>query len=113
MSYLTPFEELAARFERRARERSEETPADSGASTLTWAAAQLRETISTVITGDIWWTTDRAAAECGCTVAAVQYWCRNAERLGLRIIQKPSREYLVHRDDILRVKAARERRKRA
>lgn len=112
-SYLTSFEELAARLDRRAQERAEETPTDPAASVLTWVAAQLRETISTVITGDIWWTTDRAAAECGCTVAAVQYWCRNAERLGLRIVQKPSREYLIHRDDVLRMKADRERRKRA
>lgn len=113
MSYLTSFEELAARMERRAQERAEETPNDPAASVLTWVAAQLRETISNVVTGDIWWTTHRTAAECDCTVAAVQYWCRRAERLGIRTIRKPSGQYMLHRDDVLRMKVERERRKRA
>lgn len=112
-SYLLSFEEFAARLERRAQERAEETPADPVASTLTWVAAQLRELISAVIAGDIWWTTHRTAAECHCSVAAVQYWCRHADRLGIRTIRKPSGQYLLHRDDVLRMKAERERRKRA
>ena len=111
MTYLVSFEELASRLERRAQERAEETPTDPVAAGLRWAAEQLRETISTVITGDIWWTTHRTAAECECTVAAVQYWCRHAERLRIRTIRKPSGKYLLHRDDVLRMKAGRERRK--
>ena len=113
MTYLVSFEELASRLERRAQERAEETPTDPVAAALRWAAEQVREVVAAVIVGDIWWTTHRAAAECGCTVAAVQHWCRNAERLGLRVLQKPSREYLIHRDDVLRMKGERERRKRA
>ncbi|MEW5929537.1 MAG: hypothetical protein AB1941_18940 [Gemmatimonadota bacterium] len=110
-SYLLSFEEFAARLERRAQERAEETPNDPAAAVLTWTAAQLRETISTVITGDVWWTTHRTAAECDCTVAAVQYWCRHADRFAIRTIRQPSGKYLLHRDDVLRMKAGRERRK--
>lgn len=113
MSYLTTFEELAARLERRAQERTEETPTDPVASALRWSAEQLREAISAVVAGDIWWTTRRAALECDCTVSAVQYWCRHAKRLRIRTIRKPSGKYLLHRDDVLRMKDEIERRKLA
>lgn len=104
---LEGFVRLAQEFETRARQRAEETPNDPAAAALEFAARKLRETIAETDTGDVWWTTDRAAAECDCSVAAVQYWCRNAERLRLRVIQKPSREYLIHRDDALRRKPLR------
>jgi hypothetical protein len=107
MTTLEGFVRLAQEFETRARQRAEETPADPAAAALAFAARKLRETIAETDTGDIWWTTDRAAAECDCSVAAVQYWCRHAERLQLRVIQKPSREYLIHRDDALRRKPLR------
>ena len=112
-SYLTRIEALAAELESRASARETETPGDVAAKALAFSAARLRSLISQVSTDDIWWTTARAATECDCTVDAVQYWCRESERLGLRVIQKPSREYLIHRDDALsRGEALLARRKR-
>jgi hypothetical protein len=111
MNEFTPFEELADELQARAKHREEETPGDPAAQAIAFAVARLRATITKAKDDDQWWTTARAAAECDCTVAAVQYWCRNATRLGLRVRQKPSREYEIQRDSVFRMKSAREERR--
>jgi hypothetical protein len=98
---LNAFAALADELEQRAAQRKLETPQDVAAQALTYAAKRLRDTLATASDTDVWWTTDRVAEVCGCQRSTVQYWCRNAERFGIRVMKSPSRTYKIHRDDVL------------
>lgn len=107
--------ELAAEMERRAEARLAETPGDPAGQVSAYWAKRVRETIA-ADTSETWLSTVAAvqmAREHGFDVAlsTVQYWCRNADRLGVRVMQSAGGPYRIHRDDVIRSAQRKARRK--